>query len=108
MNAVTLINFVHLNSNITYSKWAVLSPGLFAGTFAGLVFIWRCAILVDSLDTLSDIVRSTIGIECSRVVVGLNLFRVTKLIIEFGSVVPQPRVCSKPVTIKSGSDFIPR
>ena len=52
MNAVTLVNFVHLNLNITYSKWAVHLPGLFAGTFAGLVFIWRCAILVDSLDTL--------------------------------------------------------
>ena len=69
MNAVTLVNLAHLNSNITHSKWAVLLPGLFAGTFAGLVFIWRCAILVDSLDTLSDIVRSTVGIERSRVAV---------------------------------------
>ena len=49
MNAITLVNLVHLNSNITHSKWAVLSPGLFAGTFAGVVFIWRCAILVDSV-----------------------------------------------------------
>ena len=58
MNAMTVVNLVCLNSNITHSKWAVLSPGLFAGTFAGLVFIWRCAILVDSLDTLENCERS--------------------------------------------------
>ena len=58
MNAMTLVNLVCLNWNIAHSKWAVLLPGLFAGTFASLVFIWRCAILVDSLDTLSKLVRS--------------------------------------------------
>ena len=58
MNATTLVHYVHLKLNITYSKWGVRSAGLFAGTFASLVFIWRCAILVDSLDTLSKLVRS--------------------------------------------------
>ena len=48
---MTLVELGHLNLNIIHSKWAVLSPGLFAGTFAGLVFIWRRAILVDSFDT---------------------------------------------------------
>ena len=105
---MTLVHLLYLNSNITHSKWAVLLPGLFAGTFAGLVFIWRCAILVDSIDTLSDIVCSAVGIKRSRAAVGLSLFRVAKLIVEFGSVVPQPRVGSNPRSTKSGSDLLPR
>ena len=72
MNAVTLVNLVHLNSNITHSKWAVLSPELFAGTLAGLVFIWRCAILVDSLDTLRTCEFVTAGIEHFRTAACVN------------------------------------
>ena len=39
--------------------------GQFAGTIAGLVFMWRIAILVDSLDTLSTCVIAPVGIERS-------------------------------------------
>ena len=86
---MTLVNLVHLNLNITHSKWAVLSPGLFAGTFAGLVFIWRCAILVDSLDTHIDSVSSN---RWHRVLSSNGLcvqIGVAKLIVEFGLAVPQ-------------------
>ena len=51
MDVMTLVYNERLNLNISCLKLAVHSPGQFAGTLAGIVFIWRLAILVDSLDT---------------------------------------------------------
>ena len=61
MDVMILVYNERLNLNISCLKLAVSSPGHFAGTIAGIVFIWRLAILVDSLDTLQNCV-----ILCTR------------------------------------------
>ena len=82
--------------------------GSFAGTFAGIVFIWRLAILVDSLDTLSELVIPPVGIERPRAAGCVNRLQVAKLTVEFGLAVPQHCTVQKTRIRSSRERDLPR